>query len=87
MKKPVGIVTVGIVSSKATLRESSFPPGFDEDGRRLLAECPEFKLGEMYKPGGEQILQRSIDIETAYHKERLRINDASDPIERIAWAP
>ena len=61
------------------------PPGF-EKGRRLLAECPEFKLWEMYKPSGEQILESSIAIETAYHKERLRINDASDPIERIAWA-
>ena len=77
---------LGKINFEGTLLEASYPPGFDEEGRRLLAECPEFKLLEMYQPGGEQILERSPAVEIAYHKERLRINSASDPIERIAWA-
>ena len=81
---------LGKINFKGTLLEASYPPGFDEEGRRLLAECPEFKLWEMYQPGGEQILERSPVIERAYHKARLRISGASDgasdPIERIAWA-
>lgn len=36
--------------------------------------------------GKAERVESSIAIETAYHKEGLRINDAPDPIERIAWA-
>lgn len=71
---------------KGTLLEASCPSGFSHDGRRLLAECPEFKLLEMYEKGGEQVLESSEAVERAYHKAQLKINDAPCSDERIAWA-
>lgn len=73
-------------SSKVTLLGHQYHPDFEPDGRRLLTECPEFKLWEMYKPGGEQVLESSEAIEKALRKYSYNINDATNQRERIAMA-
>lgn len=66
----------------------SRPPGFDKHGRHLLAKCPEFKLYELYKPGGEQEIETAPEIEHALWRALFRINDSWETEtrdERIAW--
>ena len=73
-----------------TLLAPNYPPGFEPDertrGRRLLAECPEFRLWEMDQPGGEQVLESSDAIDNALKKYSYGLNDATNPSERIALA-
>ena len=59
--------------NSGSLLTISYPPGFDDDGRRVLAECPEFKLIEMFKEGGQQILETSPEIEEAEWAAVFRI--------------
>ena len=44
---------------------NTWQPDFQPDGRKLLAECTEFKLWEMYYLGGEQVLESSDAINKA----------------------
>lgn len=72
-----------------TLLDIQYPPGFDKNGRRILAKCPEFKLVEMYEIGGKVILETSDKIETALMQALFRINSAfekGDTGKRIQWA-
>jgi hypothetical protein len=66
----------------------NYPPGFENDGRRLLAECPEFKLWELYHEGGPQKLETDEGIQRAEQKALLGIrdpknNDGDDPSIKI----
>lgn len=74
---------------KGSILEFIPPDGFSQDGRRILAECPEFRLVELWKPGGEIIVERAPAIEAAYWKAVFRIidrDDSSTPEERLAVA-
>ena len=42
--------------TSGSLINFEYAPGFDKNGRHLLAKCPEFRLFELYKPGGEQVV-------------------------------
>ena len=66
--------------------DSEYPEGFDDRGRRLLAECPEFRLYELFREGGEEYLERSESLEKALKKASFSINDADGTEKRIAWA-
>jgi hypothetical protein len=55
----------------------NWPPGFEDGGRRLLAECPEFKLFELYCIGGRQIVESSTTIEEAEMGVLMRIKEVS----------
>lgn len=66
--------------------DHEWPEGFDERGRRLLAECPEFRLYELFREGGEEHLERSESLEMALKKASLSMNDADGTEKRIAWA-
>ncbi len=66
--------------------DSDWPEGFDDRGRRLLAECPEFRLYELYRQGGEKYLERSESLGKALMKASHSMNDADGTEKRIAWA-
>ncbi len=69
-----------------------YPPGFDKNGRRVLAKCPEFRLVELYKVGGETVLETAPDIERAYWRSIFRIKGphtgpwSDETNRRIEWA-
>ncbi len=76
---------------KGTLLEYTRYKGFDEESKRLIAECPEFKLYELYEPGGLTLVVRSESVDKAYHKAIFRIIDRKEASttsenDRIAWA-
>lgn len=66
-------------------------PGY-ESGRRLIAECDEFKLFEHHKPGGPRSVERSPQVEAAYLKAVFRKNDDREKTNstklelRLSWA-
>ena len=61
------------------------PAGF-ESGKRLIAECPEFRLWELYRPGGPEVLERSPLVEEAFQKARFGIYKAGNHVRRIELA-
>lgn len=76
---------------KGTLLEYVRHKGFDDEGKRLIAECPEFKLYELHKPGGPTFVVRSESVDKAYHKALFRIIDRRESSttsenDRIVWA-
>ena len=69
------------MSSEITLPTVfAWPPGFDDDGRRVIKDGGEFKLVEMWFPGGPQIVEYSSEIRTALDQARFFISDARDGI-------
>lgn len=67
---------------------SDVHPGFGHAGRRLVAECEEFKLFEIGRPGGRLVVERSESVEKAYWRSALRLADTDKGTsidERIAW--
>ena len=58
----------------------AWPPGFDDDGRRVIKDVGEFKLVEMWFPGGPQIVEYSSEIRAALDQARFFISDARDGI-------
>jgi len=56
----------------------NWPQGFENGGKRLLAECPEFKLWELYHEGGPQVLETSEEIKTAEYKALWHSRDKDD---------
>ncbi|TAG09502.1 MAG: hypothetical protein EAZ42_06560 [Verrucomicrobia bacterium] len=61
----------------------TYPEGFENGGKRLIAECPEFSLWEKYDALGEEILEISDSIKNILTKISRGINDADDFDERI----
>ena len=81
------------MSSKITPASSllvGWPEGFDEAGRHVLNDVGEFKLVEMWFPGGPQIVEYSSEIRVALDQARFFISDARDgittPHERVMLA-
>ena len=66
------------LSYPRSLLADPFPPGFENGGKRLLAECPEFKLWELYREGGPQELETSDRIQRAERKALFRIKGSLD---------
>ena len=56
----------------------NWPPGFENGGKRILAECPEFKLWELYHEGGPTELETDARIQRAERKALFRIKGALD---------
>ena len=65
------------ISSDGSLL-GNYAPGFENDGKRILAKCPEFKLWELYHEGGPQKLETDEGIHRAEQKALLRIREAKD---------
>jgi hypothetical protein len=65
-----------------TLFDVEWPPGFD-DGRRLLIECPEFKLFERWPPGGQTEFEYAPEVESALFKSLFRINDKEGALSSV----
>lgn len=69
-----------------------YPQGFGEDGRRLLAKCPEFQLYELYEEGGPTELVTRPAIERALWRAIFRIKGphtgpwSEETNRRIDWA-
>jgi hypothetical protein len=59
---------------------SAWPTGFDDDGRRVIKDVGEFRLVEMWFPGGPIIVEYSKEIRAALTKARFRISEARDKI-------
>ena len=83
IKKPV---TGGVEAAQAAENPphqtgsllGNWPLGFENDGKRLLAECLEFKLWELYREGGPQEIETSGRIQRAERKALFRIKGALD---------
>ena len=58
----------------------AWPPGFDDDGRRVIKDVGEFRLVEMWFPGGPIIVEYSKEIRAALTRARFRISEARDKI-------
>jgi hypothetical protein len=58
-----------------SLLSIEYPPGFEDGGRRILAECPEFKLWELHHEGGPQQIETAPHLEAAQWRHFFRIND------------
>ena len=78
------------MSSEITLPTVfAWPPGFDDDGRRVIKDVGEFKLVEMWFPGGPRIVEYSKEVRDALDQARFRISDAdgiTKPHERVNLA-
>jgi hypothetical protein len=64
--------------SGGSLIADPWPPGFENGGRRVLAECDEMTLWELYRPGGEQEVVLAPEIERTLWRHLFRINDTFD---------
>ena len=67
----------------------AWPPGFDDDGRRVIKDVGEFKLVEMWFPAGPQIVEYSSEIRAALDQARFFISDAREittPDDRVMLA-
>lgn len=66
------------------------PEGFDENGRHVLKDLGEFRLVEMWAPGGPQVVEYRDDVQAALDQAILRVSDARDgittPQERVRLA-
>ena len=62
--------------SSGSLIAFEYPDGFDKNGRHSLKKCQEFELFELYKPGGEQVVETAPEIEHALWRSLFRINDS-----------
>jgi hypothetical protein len=63
-----------------------WPTGFDDSGRRVINDVGEFRLVEIWFPGGPQVVEYSDEIRAALDQARLRISDAdwiTKPHERV----
>lgn len=56
------------------------------DGRRLIAQCPEFSLYEMYKPDGPLRTEYSRPVRAALSRALFGINDADGREGRLELA-
>ena len=65
-------------SDSGSLLTDLWPPGFEVGGRHMLAECDEMTLYELYRPGGEQEVVLSPEIERIFWRLLFRINDTYD---------
>jgi hypothetical protein len=72
--------------SPRSLLHKEWPSGFGKDGRRLLAECKQFRLYELYHEDGPQIIERSERIEKIWKRLFFGTNDAEGAEKRMAWA-
>ena len=64
--------------SNGSLLANIWPPGFEVEGRRVLEECDEMTLYELYRPGGEQVVVLDPEIERIFLRFLFRINDTYD---------
>jgi hypothetical protein len=74
----------GLMKVPTSLLHSEWPPGFDEHGRHLLAECAEFKLYELYRAGGDTELEYAAPVEQALFRSLFRITDPDEPNTTIS---
>ena len=64
--------------NSGSLIADPWPPGFEDGGRRVLAECNEMTLYELYRPGGEQEVVLAPEIERILWRHLFRMNDTFD---------
>ena len=64
--------------SSGSLINDPWPPGFEDEGRRVLAKCDEVTLYELYRPGGEQEVMLAPEIERTLLQHLFRINNTFD---------
>jgi hypothetical protein len=69
-----------------SLLDHEWPLGFEKNGRRLLAECKQFHLYELYHEGGPRIIECSERIEKIRQRLFFTTNDAEGSEKRIAWS-
>ena len=82
-------VASGMSSKITPPTVSAGPSGFDDDGRRVIKDVGEFRLVEMWFPGGPIIVEYSKEIRAALAKARYRISDRdgiTTPHERAMLA-
>lgn len=95
------MTTAESISFAGTILEPHAPPGFAEDGRRVIAEFPEFRMIEQWAPEPYEntfTVELSEELEAARWRGLFRIIDktcdgtkrkagaATTPEERMAWA-
>jgi hypothetical protein len=56
------------------------PEGFDDRGRHVLNDVGEFRLVEMWAPGGERVIECREDIQAALDQALFCISDARDGV-------
>jgi hypothetical protein len=64
-------------TAQKTLLSIEYPPGFNSQGRKVLAECPEFRIVELYREGGERVFEFAPEVEKALWKSLFRIKGTS----------
>jgi hypothetical protein len=66
------------------------PEGFDERGRNVLIEVGEFRLVEMWRPGGSRVVEYSAGVQAAFDRAYFCVSDAergvTTPAERVKMA-
>lgn len=60
--------------TRTLLSDIKYPPGFDSDGRRCLARCPEFAVFELFAAGGKREIELSAPVERALLRAMFRVN-------------
>jgi len=62
------------------------PKGFDERGRHVLNDVGEFRLVEMWYPGGPRVVEYREDIQDAFDRAFFCVSDAhaaTEPAKRV----
>jgi hypothetical protein len=68
---------------------TGWPEGFDESGRHVLNDVGEFRLVEMWRPGGPRIVEYSGEVQAAFDRAYFCVSDAhgvTKPAERMKLA-
>jgi hypothetical protein len=67
----------------------SRPDGFDKNGRHVLNDVGEFRLAEMWGPGGPRVVEYRKDVQDAFDRAFFGVSDAyraTEPAKRIRLA-
>jgi hypothetical protein len=77
------------ISGGSLLVDRPRPEGFDEQGRHVLNDRGEFRLVEMWYPGGPRVVEYREDIKDAFDRVFFGVSEAralTDPADRVGLA-
>jgi hypothetical protein len=86
----VSAINPNAIPGSSLLADIRLPEGFDENWRHVLKDVGEFRLVEMWRPGGPQHVENRDDVQEAFDQGVFGISDARDgattPKERARLA-
>jgi hypothetical protein len=77
------------ITGGSLLGDHPKPEGFDDRGRHVLNDVGEFRLVEMWYPGGPRVVEYREDIQDAFDRAFFGVSEAhaaTDPAKRVGLA-